>query len=172
MLQRRNIAIGFDDHLDSYNDTIANGCDNCPFLANLNQFDNDHDGVGDACDICAGGNDHKDADNDGVPDFCDLCPAFNDRILTNCTAVTDTDSTIFNASCVEVPSGRNYIDTDNDGIPDQCDNCPSAPNRDQADADHDGVGNVCDKCDLTNVLQRNSTTTGSSNFRDTDGDGK
>jgi len=36
--------------LDEDSDTIADGCDNCPALANADQSDGDRDGVGDVCD--------------------------------------------------------------------------------------------------------------------------
>lgn len=54
-------------------DTILNGADNCPLVANLNQRDHDIDLRGDACDRCP----HlpsatdPDTDGDGVGDDCD-----------------------------------------------------------------------------------------------------
>lgn len=42
--------------LDSDNDGVADGADNCPLNNNPSQADEDNDGVGDACD---------DTDNDG-----------------------------------------------------------------------------------------------------------
>ena len=62
---------------DPDNDNICNGVDNCDTVANQDQHDCDHDGVGDVCDpthgcdeICAGG----DVDGDRVCDDVDNCP--------------------------------------------------------------------------------------------------
>jgi hypothetical protein len=58
---------------DTDNDTIADGVDNCPLVANTGQSDGDGDGHGDACDNCALANPYQDdADHDGVGDRCDL----------------------------------------------------------------------------------------------------
>ncbi len=52
------------------------GCeDNCPFDSNAGQADSDCDGVGDACDLCPGGDDTIDNNNDGLPD-CAYPPAY------------------------------------------------------------------------------------------------
>jgi hypothetical protein len=45
---------------DIDNDTIANGIDNCPSIANTDQADLDNDGLGNVCD--------NDSDNDQMPD--------------------------------------------------------------------------------------------------------
>lgn len=49
---------------DDDNDGVADGTDNCPFVANPGQEDRDADGVGDACDPL----DNRDRDGDGIPD--------------------------------------------------------------------------------------------------------
>ena len=54
-----------DNNEDIDEDGHQNNQDNCPYIANANQADHDHDGQGDACD--------SDDDNDGVPDDRDNC---------------------------------------------------------------------------------------------------
>ena len=73
--------------------------------------DSDHDLVGDACDVCPGGDDFKDADRDGVPDACDFCPG-----------VRSDDRS----------------DADGDGTPDVCDLCPTIAEQAAEDRDCDG----------------------------------
>lgn len=53
---------------DSDGDTVLDGPDNCPAIANVDQMDADSDGVGDAC------NDEADQDGDEFSDSLDNCP--------------------------------------------------------------------------------------------------
>jgi hypothetical protein len=76
------------------------------------------DGVGDACDVCPGGDDNIDGDGDGTPDACDVCPG-----------------------------GDDTLDTDGDGIPDACDPCPDVPGTEcdvPGDMNCDGVVDLDD----------------------------
>lgn len=56
--------------VDSDNDGVSDGQDNCPSISNPNQEDSDNDGIGDVCDST----NSTDTDNDGVPNDSDNCP--------------------------------------------------------------------------------------------------
>jgi hypothetical protein len=59
---------------DRDKDSVIDGLDNCPDLANPDQANEDLDGAGDACDPCPPFQGTEDVDNDGVGDACDPNP--------------------------------------------------------------------------------------------------
>ncbi len=103
--------------------------------------DSDGDGVCDAEDICAGGDDNVDSDGDGIPDFCDDC----DTSLEG-TPCDDGDpcttGDVFDANC---GCAGTFADSDGDGVCDAEDIC--AGGDDNTDTDGDGTPDFCDNCD-------------------------
>ncbi len=101
-------------------DMFGNVCDNCPQTFNDDQLDADGDGIGDACDNCpANPNQNQvDADGDGLGDPCDACPL-------------DADN-----------------DIDGDGICGNIDNCAVTYNPNQQDSDGNGTGDACESVNV------------------------
>lgn len=66
---------GISPAVDTDGDGVFDTLDNCPATANANQFEDDGDTIGNACDICPGHDDSIDSDEDGIPDGCDNCPS-------------------------------------------------------------------------------------------------
>ncbi|CAN5865131.1 hypothetical protein BH11MYX3_BH11MYX3_02440 [soil metagenome] len=105
----------------------------------LDDVDSDGDNVGDRCDICPGGDDHRDADLDGVPDACDFCPG----VRSDHTEDTDGDHVPDVCDSCPKIAELEVHDEDCDGVGDACDNCPTVANPNQLDSDGDGRGDAC-----------------------------
>ena len=88
-------------------DGIGNDVDNCPGKANVDQVDNDDDGIGDVCD--------EDDDGDGVIDEEDNCPN-----VVNPGQEVNAEGE--GSACL-------FIDLDNDGVSDNLENlnCLNTP---------------------------------------------
>jgi amidase len=115
---------------DTDGDGTIDECDTCPELANPDQADADHDGVGDLCS--------DDDDGDLILDVDDNCPLIFNRLQW------DTDEDSLGDMCDPTPAGD--VDTDGDGVVDSLDDCPLVADPEQKDTDDDGVGDLCDSC--------------------------
>jgi pimeloyl-ACP methyl ester carboxylesterase len=62
--------------IDSDEDGIADGIDNCPLTANSEQIDDDEDGIGDICDNCLDNYNPEqiDSNSNGIGDVCENIP--------------------------------------------------------------------------------------------------
>jgi len=144
---------------DADGDTVCDGRDNCPELANADQADADGDLLGDVCDPCPG-DPANDVDADGVCGDVDNCPTVANpgqengdadplgNACDNCPGAdnptqTDQDADGMGDVCDPCP-GDPANDGDSDGVCGDVDNCPTVPNPDQADLDGDGLGDACD----------------------------
>jgi uncharacterized repeat protein (TIGR01451 family) len=114
------------------------GIDNCIFVENADQADQDRDGVGNECEVecpCRDNPNTNDSDNDGIRDVCD------DDI--------DNDG-VGNPICIFDKSGLVDQGTIDDLIESgqPVDNCLFDPNAAQADGDNDNTGDACEEDDL------------------------
>jgi hypothetical protein len=148
-------------------------CDNCPEDINVDQWDTDHDGIGNICDGCpfVHGDDslaYYASPNSPYPS--DPLPAGYGS-WARCLSNPDGDNHCNDPSCDNCPSLANDGDGygfqgnyDGDSAGDACDGCPHNVNINTMpdwtnDQDLDGLIDACDLC-------RSDNPTGSSNPMD------
>ncbi len=123
------------EDIDSDNDGILNGDDNCPNTPNTDQIDDDNDGTGDVCDDCV-----------GALDQCGVCNGAGPT--TWCLDADGDGLGISTATIVDCDQPMGYVDNctdDNDnciGVTDACGVCNgNGPSTWCQDMDEDGLGN-------------------------------
>lgn len=129
---------------DTDRDGLDDDQDNCPDVANPDQADSNHNGVGDACEATPAPASatppseptkptRQDQDQDGIEDVADNC------IQIANPSQADLDGDGIGDAC--------DTDADGDQIPEtgsKPDNCPTVANPDQADRNGNGIGDACE----------------------------
>ena len=134
-------AISSAPPLDSDNDSIPDGADNCPFIPNGPDLgtctagenigniciNNSECGLDGFCSMS-----QEDSDNDTIGDVCDNCPDVGNPNQE------DGDSDGIGDACDDC------TDIDTDGICNDIDNCPYRYNPAQTDQNGNEIGDTCD----------------------------
>ena len=124
-----NIICLFDDNGEPDPAKVAQSQDNCVFVINEEQSDQDADHIGDLCCPCADNPNQNNTDGDSFIDACDMD--------------LDNDG-IPNALCLFDDSGV----VDPEKLAQSEDNCVFIENADQIDSDFNVVGDLCEPEDL------------------------
>jgi len=108
---------------DSDGDEIPDVFDNCPFVANPDQLDSDHNGVGDACDLgtsCEGGRDTRPPVISSVSANPNVLWPPNDKFVAVSVSISATDACDPNPTCLvsRVTSNESSSSGNGNSLPD------------------------------------------------------
>jgi CotH protein/GEVED domain-containing protein/chitobiase/beta-hexosaminidase-like protein/HYR domain-containing protein/lamin tail-like protein/type IX secretion system substrate protein len=125
---------GFDDTVDSNNNGIPDGCEDCL------DGDDDNDGICNSQDLCPGFDDNIDTNNNGIPDGCEDCISGDNDNDGVCTIddCDDNDPTIPTASGTACDDGNPQTNNDviqGDGC--TCQGVIDPPNGEYCDSEGD-----------------------------------
>jgi hypothetical protein len=96
--------------IDTDGDGLINRQDNCPGIANPDQWDGDGDGIGTICDNCPGNANANqlDGDDDGMGNVCDNCPEDSNADQAD----VNVDNTGDACDCFDLLQGPNETGVD------------------------------------------------------------
>jgi len=151
---------------DGDQDGVPDGCDNCPYAANTEQADCDHDGLGDVCALAGGV--AQDCNVNAIPDACDIV-GDTSLDLNHNSAPDECEDCNGNGipDELDLPPICRWdampppcsADCNQDGIPDECSvsplcqaGQPGFPPTCDPDCNTNGVPDACDQdCDLNGL---------------------
>ena len=128
---------------DSDGDGIADEWDNCPFVYNPDQRDNNSNGIGDACET-----EYCEYSDGCVSDadclFGEVCGGAGYECYPSMCCYDDWGVTWCSDDCLSICHPASEQDQDEDGISDERDNCPFVYNPYQEDFNNNGIGDACE----------------------------